>query len=163
MNQDKKFLNQAVQFAQKAYNSDEVPVGAIVVDGSGEIIASGWNCVEQDQNQAKHAEMSVLQDAAKAKGAWRLDDCTLYVSLEPCLMCLGAIYLFRIKRLVYGAESPLFGAVLKSLETDDLFRVYKNFSLEIEYVESEESKILLKRFFKEKRSQKNEQSRVGKN
>jgi tRNA(adenine34) deaminase len=107
--------------------------------------------------------MSALQEAAKAKGAWRLEGCTLYVSLEPCLMCLGAIYLFRVKRLVYGAESPLFGAVLKNLETDDLFRVYKNFSLEIEYVENEESKDLLKRFFKEKRSRKNEQSRVGEN
>lgn len=162
MNQDKKFLNQAVEFAQKAYDQDEVPVGAVVVDGSGEVIAFGWNCVEQNQNQVKHAEMTVLQDAAKAKGAWRLDDCTLYVSLEPCLMCLGAIYLFRIKRLVYGASSPLFGAVLKNLETDSLFRVYKNFSLEIEYLESEASSGLLKKFFKEKRSRNNEQNRVEK-
>jgi tRNA(adenine34) deaminase len=154
MNQDEFFLQNAVQCAQKAFDQNEVPVGAIVVDGSGEIIASGWNCIEQDQNQASHAEMLVLQLAAQIKGTWRLDDCTLYISLEPCLMCLGAMYLFRIKRLVYAAKSPLFGAISVYFENDNLFKIYKNFSLEVEYIENEESNRLLKKFFKAKRKQK---------
>jgi tRNA(adenine34) deaminase len=160
MKQDDFYLKKAVDSARQAYDQDEVPVGAVIVDGNGEIVASAWNQVEQKHNQAEHAELKVLQEAAQKKAAWRLDDCTLYVSLEPCLMCLGAIYLFRIKRLVYGAESPLFGAVLEKLDKDDLLRVYKNFTLDIDYIPSEESKLLLKEFFKEKRSRKNEQNRI---
>lgn len=160
--QDGFYLKKTVDLAQQAYEQDEVPVGAVIINDTGEIIASAWNQVEQKHNQAEHAELKVLQEAAQKKGAWRLEDCTLYVSLEPCLMCLGAIYLFRVKRLVYGAESPLFGAVFKKNDKNDLFRVYKNFTLEIDYIHSEESKLLLKNFFKEKRIEKNEQNRVKK-
>ena len=156
MKQDIFFLEKAVECAHKAYEQNEVPVGAVIVDAAGDIIAASWNQVEQKQNQAEHAELIVLQQAAQQKGAWRLEDCTLYVSLEPCLMCLGAIYLFRIKRLVYGAESPLFGAVLKNLDRNDLFCVYKNLILDIEYIPCEESKMLLKKFFKAKRGKNNE-------
>lgn len=156
MSRDIFFLNKTVECAHKAYEQDEVPVGAILVDGNEEIVASSWNQVEQKQNQAAHAEMTVLQEAAKKLGRWRLDDCTLYVSLEPCLMCLGALYLFRIKRLVYGAKSPLFGAVSDSLDREDIFGVYKNITLEIDFIFCAESQILLQNFFKERRSKKDE-------
>jgi tRNA(adenine34) deaminase len=152
MKQDIFFLEKAIECARKAAEQNEVPVGAIIVNQAGEIVATAWNQVEQKQNQAMHAELSVLQQAANVRGAWRLEDCTLYVSLEPCLMCLGAIYLFRIKRLVYAAESPLFGAVLQNLKGEDLFSVYKNLLLEIKYIPCLESKMLLKNFFKIKRS-----------
>jgi len=156
MSRDIFFLNKTVECAHKAYEQNEVPVGAILVDGDGEVVASSWNQVEQQQNQVAHAEMAVLQAAAKKLGRWRLDDCTLYVSLEPCLMCLGALYLFRIKRLVYGAKSPLFGAVSESLDRKDIFGVYKNITLEVDFIFCAESQAILQKFFKEKRSEKNE-------
>lgn len=99
----------AYRQACKAYNTNEVPVGAVIVDMDGSIIGRGYNKIEKNQTQAAHAEMIALSKAAQKKKGWRLDGCTLYVTLEPCLMCLGGILLSRITTIVYGAPSPLFG------------------------------------------------------
>lgn len=99
----------AVEEARRAAAHGEVPVGAVLVAG-GEVLASRGNEREQHHDPTAHAEMLVLRDAAAIAGGWRLEDATLYVTLEPCTMCAGAIVLARIDRLVYGADDPQAGA-----------------------------------------------------
>jgi tRNA(adenine34) deaminase len=88
----------------------EVPVGAVVLDGNGAVIARGRNLREASADPTAHAEVVALRAAGQAKGTWRLDDCTLVVTLEPCTMCAGAVLAARIARLVYGAHDPRAGA-----------------------------------------------------
>jgi tRNA(adenine34) deaminase len=97
--------------AREALAENDVPVGAVVVDGSGRVIGSGRNTRERDPDPTGHAEIVALRDAAAARGGWRLDDCTLYVTLEPCTMCAGAIVQARIAHLVFGAWDAKGGAV----------------------------------------------------
>lgn len=108
---DKKeqYMIKALRQARAALRHGEVPVGAIIVNKQGEIIARGYNKVESKGCQCAHAEMIALQKACKKTGDWRLNGCWIYVTLEPCLMCFGLIQLSRIEGLVYGAQSPLFG------------------------------------------------------
>jgi len=106
----KVWMDRALAEAKRAARADEVPVGAVVVRG-GEVIASAHNRREADQDPTAHAEMLVLREAAAALGSWRLDGCTLYVTLEPCAMCAGAIVLARLPALVYGASDAKAGAV----------------------------------------------------
>jgi len=88
----------------------EVPVGAVVMDGNGAIIASGRNIREASADPTGHAEVVALRAAGRARGGWRLDDCTLVVTLEPCTMCAGAVLASRVPRLVFGAPDPRAGA-----------------------------------------------------
>ena len=104
------FLRRALEEAQQAFDEDEVPVGAVIVHGE-RIIASAHNQREQLRDPTAHAEMIAITQAAESLGSWRLDDCTLYVTLEPCPMCAGAILQARIPWLVYGAADPKAGAV----------------------------------------------------
>ena len=97
-----KFMNEALQEAKIAFSNGEVPVGAVIVK-NGEIIARGHNMREQKQNALSHAETEAINSACKKLGSWRLDDCELYVTLEPCPMCTGAIINARIKTVVFGA------------------------------------------------------------
>lgn len=106
---DENFMREALLEAKKAFASEEVPVGAVLVY-QNQIIGRGHNFVETQNNASLHAEMVCLQDAAAKLGKWRLLDCTLYCTLEPCPMCAGAMTLFRIKRLVYGAPDLRHGA-----------------------------------------------------
>lgn len=106
----KVWMDRALAEAKEAARSGEVPVGAIVVR-EGEVIASAHNRRETDQDPTAHAELLALRQAAAAIGSWRLDGCTLYVTLEPCAMCAGAIVLARLPALVYGAPDPKAGAV----------------------------------------------------
>lgn len=101
----------ALAEAAEASRHDDVPVGAIVLDGSGRIIGTGHNRREIDADPLGHAELIALRSAAEAIGRWRLDGCTLVVTLEPCVMCAGAIVGSRIARLVYGAFDDKAGAV----------------------------------------------------
>ena len=101
----------ALAEAAEASRHDDVPVGAIVLDGSGRIIGTGHNRREIDADPLGHAELIALQSAAAAIGRWRLDGCTLVVTLEPCVMCAGAIVGSRIARLVFGAFDDKAGAV----------------------------------------------------
>jgi tRNA(adenine34) deaminase len=101
----------ALDESTRALPSDDVPVGALVVDAGGTVIGRGHNVREADRDPTGHAEVRALQEAARALGGWRLDGCTLVVTLEPCTMCAGALVLARVGRLVYGAEDPKAGAV----------------------------------------------------
>lgn len=105
------YMNRALGLAQRSMNRGEVPVGAVVVDEHGVIIGRGYNLMEAKGTQQAHAEMRALATAAKKRAGWRLDGCTLYVTLEPCAQCLGCALLSRVSTIVYGAPSPQFGAV----------------------------------------------------
>ena len=107
---DEYFMLEAIKEAQKAELQDEVPVGAVVVH-NGEIIARSFNTREGDKLPSAHAEFKAMEAAAKALGGWRLVDCTLYVTLEPCVMCAGAIINSRLPRVVFGAYDKRFGAL----------------------------------------------------
>lgn len=107
---DNLFLNKSLLESAKAAKRGEVPVGAVLVL-DGKIIARAFNTRESKNNPLGHAEIDVIRKAAKKLGRWRLSDCTLYVTLEPCVMCAGAIVQSRIGRVVYGAKDPKAGAV----------------------------------------------------
>ena len=150
---DNEFMEAALAQAQKAFDADEVPIGAVVVSPQGEIVSQAYNNIEHDCTQRSHAESLAIEQASKLIGDWRLNDYWLYVTLEPCSMCMGLITLSRLAGVVYGAPSPLFGFHLDNQE--DLW-VYKRdvFSI-IEGVKHEEAAEILKKFFKVKRK-KNE-------
>ncbi|MDL2718891.1 MAG: tRNA adenosine(34) deaminase TadA [Acidobacteriota bacterium] len=103
-------MKQALALARRALAHADVPVGAVVVK-NGVVIARGRNARERDHDPTAHAEILAIRKAAKKLGSWRLDGCTLYVTLEPCAMCAGAIVLARLPRLVYGASDPKAGFV----------------------------------------------------
>lgn len=105
---DNYFMNKALELAKKAYDLDEVPVGCVVVYNN-EIIASGFNRKEIDGISTSHAEILAINNACKKLGTWRLDDCILYTTMEPCMMCTGAIIQSRIGRVVYGTKNDSFG------------------------------------------------------
>ncbi|SDH83005.1 tRNA adenosine(34) deaminase TadA [Halanaerobium congolense] len=152
MEDDIKYMQMALAEARKAYQRAEVPIGAVVVCND-QVVGRGFNLREQTQDPTSHAEMIALREAAKNEASWRLEDCQLYVTLEPCPMCAGAILQSRIKRLVYGASDPKAGAVrsLYQLLDDNRF----NHQVEVEAgVLEKESAQLLKDFFRELRLRK---------
>jgi tRNA(adenine34) deaminase len=104
-------MGAALAEARAALATDDVPVGALVLDAAGDVMASAHNVRERDADPTGHAELVALRAAAAAQGGWRLDGCTLVVTLEPCTMCAGAVVLSRIGRLVFGAYDPKAGAV----------------------------------------------------
>lgn len=108
--QDKYYMEIAFAEAKKAFEEGEVPIGAVVVDDLGNVISKAHNRRENDKNATYHAELMAIDSACKVLGGWRLQSCTLYVTLEPCPMCGGAIINSRIKRVVYGAKDPKAGA-----------------------------------------------------
>lgn len=130
-----KYLNEAYKEALKAYKKKEVPVGAIIVK-DGKIIAKAYNLRETKNNTLAHAEILCINKACKKMKNWRLEDCTMYVTLYPCEMCMGAIRQSRIKKVYYGAK-------------DDKIDIYDNKICE--YIESNECINILKMFFKELR------------
>ncbi|HSE78507.1 MAG TPA: nucleoside deaminase [Alphaproteobacteria bacterium] len=106
-------MDLALAEAEKAAAADEVPVGAVLVDGAtGEVLAAGHNRVEATLDPSAHAEMIVIREASRRRGKKRLEDCDLYVTLEPCAMCAAAISLARLRRVYFGAEDPKGGAVV---------------------------------------------------
>ena len=107
---DRNYMGLALEEATKGLVKDEVPVGALVVH-QGKIIGMGYNRREELQEPTSHAEILALREASASLGSWRLDDCTLYVTLEPCIMCTGAIIQARVPRLVFGCHDPKGGAV----------------------------------------------------
>ena len=107
--EDRQFMAEAMKEAEIAYQKGEVPVGAIVVR-NGEILARGHNTREHDFSAIAHAEITAISNACKALGSWRLEGCTLYVTLEPCPMCAGAIINARIPRVIFGAHDASMGA-----------------------------------------------------
>jgi len=107
--QDERFMRQAIAEAERALGHDDVPIGAVVVRG-GEVVGAGHNERELRQDPTAHAEIIALRAAAHALGSWRVLDSTLYVTLEPCAMCAGAIVLARVPRVVFGCTDPKAGA-----------------------------------------------------
>ena len=103
-------MSRALECATQSLDSGDVPVGAVVLDDSGEVIGEGWNTRERDGNPSGHAEMMALQQAAQSLGTWRLDGATVVVTLEPCVMCAGAIAQSGVSRVVYGAPDEKAGA-----------------------------------------------------
>ncbi|NMF61885.1 tRNA adenosine(34) deaminase TadA [Brasilonema octagenarum] len=107
----RQWMSRALDLAQIAGDADEVPVGAVVIDSSGSLIAEGENRKERDNDPTAHAEIIAIRAAAQKLRTWRLNQCTLYVTLEPCPMCAGAIVHARLKLLVYGVDDPKSGAI----------------------------------------------------
>ena len=120
--QDEFFMKEAIKEAKKAEELNEVPIGAVLVM-NGEIISRAHNLRELEQNAIAHAELLAIDQACRQTGSWRLEDSTLYVTLEPCPMCAGAIILSRVKRVVYGASDPKGGCAgtLMNLLEDERF------------------------------------------
>ena len=143
---DEFFMRKALEEAKEAFSEDEVPVGAVIVR-NGEIIASAHNTRESDKNALHHAEVKAIDEACKALGGWRLVGCTLYVTLEPCPMCAGAIINARVERVVYGAYDKKAGSFGTMLDLTD----YPLYKPEIEGgVLSDECSAILSDFFKAK-------------
>lgn len=107
---DEHLMRQALELAEEAARNDDVPIGAVVIDAQGEIIGRGFNRREADKDPTAHAEVLAIRQAAARRGSWRLEDCTLIVTLEPCLMCAGSILLARLPRVVFGAWEEKMGA-----------------------------------------------------
>ena len=148
-----KFMQEAIKEAKKAYKKLEVPVGAVIVK-DGEIIARAHNLKETKFDTTKHAEILAIQKASKKLKSWRLIDCEMYITLEPCTMCAGAIINSRIKKIYIGTMDEKTGAVGSKL---NLFEDYKfNHNVKVEKnVMKEECETILKDFFKELRQLKN--------
>ena len=147
---DRKFMLLAIEQAQIAGSIGEVPVGAIVVDQDNNILASSHNLRETNQDPTAHAEIVAIREVSEKTGSWRMDGMTLYVTLEPCAMCIGAIVLARISRLVFGARDSKAGAVYSvyNIGVDDKL----NHQVEvIEGVFEKECSNMLKDFFKDRR------------
>lgn len=149
-----KFMWQAIKEAQKAYSLGEVPVGAIIVKDN-KIVARAYNRKETGKDTTKHAEILAIQKASKKLETWRLLDCEMYVTLEPCSMCAGAMIQSRLKKVYIGAMDPKTGACGSVL---NLLQDYKfNHQVEVESgVLEMECEELLKQFFKELRQIKKE-------
>lgn len=145
----KQFMQRALELAEQAAQEDEVPVGALIVRDK-KIIAEAYNKKEQTGLVTSHAEIMVLEEACKTLGTWRLTDCTLYVTLEPCLMCAGTIYQSRLKKVVYGCMDPKGGALGSLYSVHEDKRLNHNFSI-VKGILEKESSELLKLFFKRKR------------
>lgn len=153
-----KFMLEALRQAQKAYDKDEIPVGAVIVK-DGKIIARGYNLKETATDTTKHAEIIAIQKASKKLKSWRLIDCEMYVTLEPCSMCAGAIINSRIKKLYIGALDYKTGACGSVL---DLLGDYKfNHVVEVEKgILQQDCEYIIKEFFKKLRKRKKTSRRI---
>lgn len=152
MTEDEKFMKEAIRQAKKAYALEEAPIGCVIVLDE-KIIARGYNRRNTDKNTLAHAELNAIRKASRKLGDWRLDGCTMYVTLEPCPMCAGAIVQSRIQRVVMGCRNPkagCAGSVLNLLQAPGL-----NHQAEIEEgIFEEECSELMKRFFRELREKR---------
>ena len=152
MTLDEKFMKAAIREARKAYALDEVPIGCVIVSDD-KIIARGYNRRNTEGNTLAHAEISAIRKASKKLGDWRLEDCTMYVTLEPCQMCAGAIVQSRMKRVVIASMNPkagCAGSVLNLLQITSF-----NHQVEIERgVLEEECSQMLSDFFRNLREKK---------
>jgi tRNA(adenine34) deaminase len=148
---DARWMGEALAEAAKAFRMEEVPIGAVVVK-DGAVIARGCNKVEAKGRATAHAEIIAVDAASRALGDWRLDGCTVYVTVEPCHMCMGAFYLSRVSRVVFGAKQPRSGAC----GSVDDFHEAELFNHRIEVtggVREDESLALLREFFEKVRSE----------
>ena len=154
LSQDEKYMKEAIRQAKKAYALEEVPIGCVIVY-EGKIIGRGYNRRTTDKNPLAHAEMIAMKKASKKMNDWRLENCTMYVTLETCQMCAGAIVQARIKKVVMGCMNPkagCAGSILNLLNIEQF-----NHQVEQETgVLGEECSSLMKQFFKELREKQKE-------
>ena len=146
----KQLMQQAIELARGASNFDDVPVGALIVNEQGEVLATGQNLREKDNDPTAHAEIIAIKNIGNKIGNWRLDDLTLVVTLEPCVMCAGAIAQSRMKRLVYGAFDEKAGAVGSIWDVIRDPRALTKVEV-VSGVLADECAVLLKDFFNKKR------------
>jgi tRNA(adenine34) deaminase len=152
MDNHEKYMKEAIKQAKKAYRIEEVPIGCVIVY-EDKVIARGYNRRNIDQNTISHAEMTAIKKASKKLGDWRLEGCTMYITLEPCQMCAGAIVQSRMDKVVIGSMNPkagCAGSVMNLLEV-------KEFNHQVEIVKGvlqEECSSMLKMFFRELRENK---------
>jgi tRNA(adenine34) deaminase len=149
-NNDIHYMSKCIVLAEQAASIGEVPVGALIVDAQGQIISEAYNLRETQQLAIAHAELIAIENACKNLSRWRLQDCTLYVTLEPCFMCAGAIILARIPRVVFAARDPKAGAVGSLANVLDDNRLNHKCEV-VSGICAEESSLLLKAFFKIRR------------
>ena len=154
LTEEERYMKEAIRQAHKAWKLGEVPIGCVIVR-DGKIIARGYSRRNTDKNTLAHAELQAIRKASRAAGDWRLEDCTIYVTLEPCQMCAGAIVQARIPRLVIGSRNPkagCAGSVLNLLQVPAF-----NHQVEItEGVLEEECSLMLTNFFRDLREKKKE-------
>jgi tRNA(adenine34) deaminase len=143
-------MQQAIQLANQSANFGDVPVGALIVNEQGEVLSTGQNLREKDNDPTAHAEMVAIKNAGNKIGNWRLDDLTLVVTLEPCVMCAGAIAQSRMKRLVFGAFDERAGAVGSVFDVLRGPRTFNNIEI-VNGIMSKECSEILKDFFVKKR------------
>ncbi len=152
MSENERYMKEAIRQAKKAYAIGEVPIGCVIVY-EDKIIGRGYNRRTIDKNPLAHAELIAIKKASKKMGDWRLEDCTLYVTLEPCQMCSGAIVQARMKKVVVGCMNPkagCAGSILNLLQVEQF-----NHQVELETgILEEECSMMMKNFFKELRKAK---------
>ncbi len=152
MNQEEKFMKSAIREARKAEKLEEVPIGCVIVY-EGKIIARGYNRRNTDKNTLAHAELLAIKKASKKLGDWRLEGCTLYVTLEPCQMCAGAIVQARMDKVVIGSMNPKAGCAGSVLNLLQISAFNHQVALEKGVLE-EECSTMLSSFFKNLREKK---------
>ena len=145
---DLHFLEEAYKEAQRAFEKNEVPIGAVIVKDNS-IIGRGHNLRITKKNALYHAEIVAIEDACKTTQNWRLDNSTIYITLEPCLMCVGAILQSRINKIVFGALDKKAGALISSCNALEICK--QPFKVEYEYIEMEKCSNILTEFFKKLR------------
>ena len=151
MTEEEKYMKEALRQAKKAEKLGEVPIGCVIVK-DGKIIARGYNRRNTDKNTLAHAELQAIRKASKAVGDWRLEECTMYVTLEPCPMCAGAIVQARIPEVVVGAMNPKAGCAGSIINLLQMQQLNHQVRLQTGILE-EDCQKLLKDFFKELRRQ----------
>lgn len=149
---DEKYMKLALKEAMKAWDKDEVPIGAIIVK-DGKVIAKAHNLRESKQQATAHAEILAIEKACKKLGSWRLEGCTLYVTLEPCAMCTGATILSRIEHVVYGAKDKKGGCIESCVEMYKQ-QGFNHYPTYIAGVLEDECSNIISAFFRKKRVQK---------
>ena len=157
MTADEKYMREAIKQAKKAYAIGEVPIGCVIVY-QDKIIARGYNRRTIDKNTLAHAELQAIRKASKKMEDWRLEECTMYVTLEPCQMCSGAIVQARIKRVVVGCMNPKAGCAGSILNLLDM----KEFNHQVELttgVLEEQCSGMMKQFFKELRQKQKDKKK----
>ena len=147
---DEEYMKMALDEAKLAEASDEVPIGAVVVDEKGEVVSRGHNLRETLRSPSAHAEFLAIEAASEKKEAWRLSGCTVYVTLEPCIMCAGLMHQARVKRCVFGAYDKKAGALSTLYEIGSDARLNHNFEVRGGVLEKE-CATLLTNFFKQRR------------
>lgn len=146
----KKYMEMAVNEAKKALKQGDVPVGAVIVYNN-KVIAKSYNKKEKKGIATRHAEIEVIEKACKKLKTWYLEDCELYITMEPCLMCAGAILQSRIKKIVYGVDNEKFGCV-KSIESVLSDNHFNHTTVIVSGIMKEEIEKMLKDFFKQMRN-----------